>query len=167
MVYKKGYLPAREKMKYSKLHTSVVNCFAHACFNLTEKDLKELNPYMPELHDFFCNFDNCGVGNYIKKATEKIEKVGLKFEKSSLEEKIKENQWKVAYYVMHDEFLGNDLHFMIQCKDGKWTSKVGLMSKIEVYEKLPETYHEDYDLVGIYKITNPYYKLEDEENMEM
>ena len=60
---------------------------------------------------------------------------------------------------MDDEFYGRDVHFMIQTKSGKWTCKCGRCSVVEVYDKLPENYHENYSLVGIYKITNPYVEV--------
>ena len=166
-IYKKGYIPSRESSEYNQLYTKTINCFAHACFNLSNDDLQKLNPYKSELHDFFRNFGSCGVYNYFKVATEKMRQVGLSVQKSSLSESIQKNQWKIAYYIMNDEFSGTDIHFMIQGQDGKWTSKVGSTSKIEVYDKLPDYYHNDYSLIGIYKITNPYIKLDDQKEIEM
>ncbi len=166
MIYKKGYLPAREKSRYSELHANAVNCFGHACFNLSNNDLKKLEPYLDELKLFFRNFGSRGIRNYFNEAAERINKVGLKIERSSLSEQIQKNQWKIAYYLMHDEFIGNDVHFMIQGKNGKWTSKLGSTKTIQVFDKLPETYNDNYSLMGIYKITNPYVKLK-EEDMEM
>ena len=43
MIYKKGYMPEREKETYSDLTTKVVNCFGHACFNLSNKELENLD----------------------------------------------------------------------------------------------------------------------------
>lgn len=165
MIYKKGYLPEREAKKYSLLYTKAVNCFGHACFNLSNKDLKTMDPDL--LNELFRNFGGCGFTNYFKVAQERIRQVGLKIETSSVSEHIEKNQWKIAYYIMHDEFKGNDIHFMIQTKSGKWTSKLGSSSKIEVLDKLPKNYKKDYSLMGVYKITNPYVKLDKEKDMEM
>ena len=166
MIYKKGYLPARERKRYSELHAKAVNCFGHACFNLSNNDLKKLEPYLDELKDFFRNFDGCGLRNYLNEAETRIKKVGLKIESSSIDEHMQKNQWKIAYYIMNNASLGNDIHFMIQGKNGKWTSKAGSLPNIQVFDKLPKIYNDDYSLVGIYKITNPYAKLKEEE-MEM
>lgn len=167
LIYKKGYLPAREKENYSQLYTSVINCFGHACFNLSNKDLESMEPFVHQLDIFLHDFGNCGVYNYFKEAQKRIRQVGLNIEKSSLSERIENNQWKVAYYVLNDEFLGTDLHFMIQGSDGKWIGKLGSSSKIECFDKLPSSYRENYSLMGIYKITNPYVKLDKEQEMEM
>ena len=167
MIYKRGYLPEREAKEYSLLYTRAVNCFGHACFNLSDSDLNELDPYMKELERFLRDFGNCGIGNYFKVAQERIRKVGLQIQESSLSEKIKDNQWKIAYYIMCDEFRGTDIHFMIQTKSGKWTCKRGLDSDVEVFDKLPANYDKDYSFAGVYKITNPYVKLDEEKDMEM
>ena len=165
-IYKKGYMPEREKEKYSELHAEVVNCFGHACFNLSNKILDEFALHQADLMDFFRNFNGFGIHNYFKESVNRIEKVGLKINVSSLKEPVKKNQWKIAYYVMNNIFSGSDLHFMIQAKDGKWYSKLGKNPGVEVFDKLPKVFHGKYKLSGIYKITNPYAKLE-EDNMEM
>ena len=167
MIYKKGYMPAREKEKYSELHAEAVNCFGHACFNLSNSNLDEFNCYIKDLKDFFRNFEVIGIQNYFKEAKNRIKQVGLNIEQSSLKEPIKKNQWKIAYYVMYDIFKGSDIHFMIQGKDGKWISKAGKSQEIEVFDKLPNVFHKDYELCGVYKVTNPYVKLDNEENLEM
>ena len=167
VIYKKGYLPSREIEKYSELHTCLVNCFGHACFNLSNEKLKELESNKNDLRDFFRNFNTRGTRNIFSEIQNRIKQVGLKMERSSLNEKIQKNQWKVAYYIQNDIFAGNDLHFMIQTEDGRWTSKIGTSPEIEVFKKLPEVYHDKYHLSGVYKITNPYVKLEDNEDMEM
>ena len=165
-IYKKGYLPSRTKENYENLHTEMVNCFGHACFNLSNESLKKLYPCKDELFSFFRDFGSCGVRNYFNEVKDRITSVGLKIERSSITENIKNNQWKIAYFVMNDAFSGTDIHFMIQGNDGKWTSKVGKKPDLEVYDELPEVYHEKYDLMGVYIITNPYIKIKDEE-MEM
>ena len=158
-IYKRGYLPSRKQKEYSQLFTKPVNCFGHACFNLSDRDLKQLEDYIPELDDYFRQFGNCGVNNYFKIARDRIEQVGLQVEKSYLTEKLKFNQWRIAYYVYSgDEFYSSDLHFMIQGKNGVWYSKRGRRPEIEKLDELPEVYRDEYQLIGIYKITNPYAK---------
>ena len=108
--------------------------------------------------------------NIFKEIKKRIAQVGLKIQDSSLSEKLDKNQWRIACFVQDDIFKGNDMHFMIQCGDGKWTSKIGKDSEIEVYDKLPKVYgskYDRYELYGVYKITNPYIKLDNEKDMEM
>ena len=167
MIYKKGYLPARETEEYSELHTGMVNCYGHACFNLSNEQLKELEPSKYDLRDFFRNFATRGARNIFSEVQNRIRQVGLKMERSSPNEKIQKNQWKIAYYIQNDIFAGNDLHFMIQTPNGKWTSKIGTNPTVEVFDKLPDVYHKNYSLSGVYKITNPYVKLENNDDMEM
>ena len=169
-IYKNGYVPSRENVNYF-LHTFTVNCFGHACFNLTDKDLKELEPYDAELKDFFKRFDACSIRDYIKSASNKLDQVGLKMQKSSLSDSVKKNQWKVACYSMSEEMFSGgfrtDIHFIIQGKDGKWYSKMGQNAYIDCFDKLPETIGKSYSLEGIFKITNPYVRLDNEEHMDM
>ena len=165
MIYKRGYIPKRESMKYSYYHACAVNCFGHACFNLSNNDLKKLEPYLLELHDYFRDFSSTK-HSFIEEAKNRITNVGLKVEKSSLSETIQKNQWKIAYYVKNDEFTGRDLHFMIQGKDGSWLSKIGSNSEIEIFKNLPNEFRDKYYLSGIYKITNPYVKIKDDEGVE-
>ena len=162
IIYKMGYLPSRGKTKYSLANERVVNCFGHACFNLNNSTLKQLDCSKDELKDFFRNFGGGNVRNFFEGAKEKLSQVGLICERSYVGEKLQKNQWKVAYYILNDEFRGRDLHFMIQEKNGCWTSKLGTSSNIEVYEELPQEFKNGYQLAGIYKITNPYVKVKDE-----
>ena len=165
-IYKNGYVPSRGTKAYDKISTLTVNCYGHACFNLTDKNLAELAPYGSELKAYFRNFASTFTGAF-NEAVRRIRDVGLIVERSNLSEELKENQWRFAYYYKDDEFTGRDLHFMIQEKDGKWASKMGTSPNVEVFDKLPEYFHGEYELMGVYKVTNPYVKLEDEENMEM
>ena len=169
-IYKNGYVPSRESVNYI-LHTLTVNCFGHACFNLADEDLEKLAPYTSELKSFFQRFDAYGAKDYIKVASEKLNQVGLKMQKSSISDSIQKNQWKVACYMMCEEQFGGgfrtDMHFIIQGKDGKWYSKMGKNSSVDVFDKLPKSISKSYTLQGVYKITNPYVKLDSEENMDM
>ena len=167
MIYKKGYMPSRGIEEYGKVFTPVVNCFGHACFNLSNEMLEELSKDKNKLSKFFRTFETFGLQNLFREAKKRVQDVGLKFESSGVSEKLQNNQWKIAVYTKSDEFTGNDLHFMIQMPDGKWTSKLGSNSEVEVYNKLPRVFHSLYDLYGVYKITNPYVKSEKEYEKEM
>ena len=157
-IYKMGYVASRGKQKYNYKTTLVTNCFGHACFNLNNKNLRALDSVKYELQDFFRNFSGINGRGFFEKAKYKIRQVGL-----TIAEKIDKNQWKIAYYIQDDIFRGNDLHFMIQEKNGTWTSKLGSSSKIEVFDELPKVYRDSYELAGIYVITNPYVKTKEEE----
>ena len=166
-IYRNGYVPSRDMSQYCHKFTTVVNCFGHACFNLTDESLEEFSQNKAELKEFFRHFGGLGIYNIFREAKDRVRQVGLKIEECKIKDKMQKNQWKVACYVQNDEFSGSDLHFMIQTKDGKWTSKLGENPNVEVFDKLPKTFRENYELSGIYKITNPYVKLEDNEDMEM
>ena len=162
-IYKMGYMPSRGKMVYTFESANMVNCFGHACFNLDDKNLEKFKSVKDDLKDFFTKFSTEGnTRNFYERAKEKVSQVGLGFAKSDLKEKLQNNQWKVAYYIMNDVFRGRDVHFMIQEKDGTWTSKLGTKSELEIFDVPPQTYRYDYELVGIYKIKNPYIKVKDE-----
>ena len=162
-VYKMGYVASRGKEVYTSKTALVANCFGHACFNLDNKSLDAINSKNNDLKNFFRDFSGINGRSFFDKAKEKIRQVGLRIEASSLSEKVDKNQWKIAYFVQDDIFRGRDLHFMIQESDGKWTSKLGTSSEVEVFDKLPKVYKDGYELAGIYKITNPYIKVNDDE----
>ena len=82
VIYKRGYLPKREAENYSLLYTRSVNCFGHACFNLSNNYLSKLDRYMQELESFFRDFGSSGIGSYFKVAQEKIKKIGLTIQES-------------------------------------------------------------------------------------
>ena len=167
MIYRNGYVPSRDMSKYCHKFTTVVNCFGHACFNLTDEELEKFSHNKKDLLEFFRHFGSVGIYNIFREAKNRVREVGLKIEECTVKDKMQKNQWKVACFVQNDEFAGTDLHFMLQGKDGKWTSKMGTNPEVEVLDKLPKTFRENYKLAGIYKITNPYVKLEDTEGMEM
>ena len=172
-IYKKGYMPTREKDKYNAFHAITINCYGHACLNLSNSDLHKLEDYKDELASFILDFQGIGsLSNHINEAAKRLKKVGLKLEKSSLSEDIKKNQWKIAFYVRDGNgYIKSDYHYMIQLNDGKWASKMGFCENIDTFDKLPTTCYEscygEYNLIGVYKITNPYVKLHNEEDMEM
>ena len=167
-IYKRGYLPSRGKNEYTQKTASMVNCFGHAVFNLQNQDLESILSSKETLLTYQRKFGTVGIKGIMKVVKEKVQEVGLEIQKSSIDEKLEENQWKIAYFYMFSSpYNSADAHFMIQEKDGTWTSKLGVKEEIEVFKKLPEDYHCGYLLQGIYKITNPYIKCEKiDEEME-
>ena len=171
-IFKRGHIPSRSIETYRPSTARMVNCFGHACFNLDEKDL--LSNFTPSemryyLRTFLGRFWSRNLEGVEKEFQDKIKETGLKVEKSNFNEKLKDNQWKVAFYfrdsVINEEYVGSDPHFMLQTKSGFWTSKMGGDEKIEIFKELPKEFGYGYVLQGIYKITNPYLEKEaDEEN---
>lgn len=167
-IYKRGYMPSRGQNKYTVDAAKLTNCFGHAVFNLQNEDLESMINDKETLLAYQRKFGTVGISEIMKVVQRKVAEVGLKIEKSSVNEKLKNNQWKIAYYYMFSSpYHSADAHFMIQEKDGTWTCKLGMKDEIEVFKKLPEDYHSGYSLQGVYKITNPYIELEkNEEEME-
>ena len=167
-IFKRGYMPSRGRVKYNFVSKYFTNCFGHACFNLTNSQLIKLGINNVGVWSFFGCFGlKTGSDEYIKTAKNKIESVGLKIEESSLDEKIETNQWKVAYYYHQNEYFGDDFHFLRQEKDGSWSGKFASYKEIEYFDKPPKKYGGEYFLKGIYKITNPYVSVEnDDQEME-
>ena len=179
-IFKRGYMPSRSIETYRPITGLMVNCFGHACFNLEENDLlntfKNINTKY-NLHVFFRRFKLGGVYAESVEETaqcfkEKIQSTGLKVERSSLDEKLKDNQWKVAFFFREKQkdeegnLIDSDFHFMLQTKSGFWTSKMGTKSgDIEVFKKIPKRW-KNYTLQDIYKITNPYIENEIDEEKE-
>ena len=170
-IFTLGYIPSREYQSYQTIckHTKKpfahqINCFAHACLNLTNQQLEKLNLDHCDTYRF-------DIKSYRYEPPEEIEKTfpkrlkrfGLAVQpcdKNFVPQN--KNQWKVAlYFGFSSSCLDYDYHFLKQEKDGCWTSKVGWgCDTLEIHHSLPETYHSpsgtDYKLHQTYIITNPY-----------
>lgn len=158
-IFSLGYVPSRENQSYKyKINRGMrtgdlINCFAHACFNLTNNQIKKFKISFEEANAFWHYYiSEKGVDrNYITSITEFIESTGLSINVCRQNAKMNYNQWKIAYYY-NNEIL--DFHFMLQEKDGKWSSKLGSSRNLEYFEEVPKEYHKDYKLKGFYAITN-------------
>ena len=173
------YVPARGSQSYSEKHnggfcfSNIVNCFAHACFNLTND----------QLNDFSTLECQCYFGHkidYLEQPTKEIKAnlfyfikdTGLTVRRTFKSAKLKENQWLVALYFGIYLFDGKnqDFHFLLKEKDGTWSGKIGTTQKVEYYKIPPKdfvsTCNYKYKLDGFYVITNPYLEntKEEEEN---
>lgn len=161
----------RGKQRYTWVNSYRINCFAHAFFNLKNGDIRELyRAYPNEMFEYFWSFQGFKKAsllayiNVTREILKKIQQAGLQIEECSVDEKLEEGQWKVAYYFNFD-VMGKDFHFMHQEPNGYWSSKQGANLMVDIFKELPETYSNGYKLQKIYKITNPYYvKENDEEN---
>lgn len=156
-IFEMGYIPSRDFSSYKEFF--VANCFEHACFNLTDKQLKS-----PKLiNSFFSDF-------YDKFSTEKTEDnmlnlitdTGLKIEKSNRKTILK-NQWKISlYFSLNPGYITyiNDFHFFLQTYNSNiWTSKMGFLdNKVYTHHRLNTNFFHQpylYQRYANYIITNP------------
>lgn len=159
-VFKMGYYPRRGYNDYlsyvNECPTSfLVNCFAHACFNLTDKMLQYFNfgPIETECYTINTKIIPENYSKIDQHFTEILNNVGLQVDQCNLRTKIEnKSQWKVALYFSDIE---QDFHFLLQEKDNRWSSKQGWLENVSIYNNLPNIYNETYKLFDIKKITNP------------
>lgn len=164
--FKRGHMPNRYNEEYLSFvkHLDsqtykLVNCVGHAFINANEKDILDLKyNFVSEniLSDFFKGEKT--YANAFRNVCEFFERVGLKIEKTTLETKPDFNQWKVACYFKDLE-QDKDYHFMLQEKDGSWSSKRGFTIDVEHFDELPQK-HRNYELEDIIMVTNPFIENE-------
>ena len=159
-----GYLPSRGLIDYS-FSPFKVNCLGHACFNFTDKILKEISEEV-----FFYHIPSFRVPSedvFTEDLSYYLKAVGLKISPCEKLDILKSNEWKVALYFSYELGGITDYHFMLQEKDGHWSSKQGWHSQyLDFFKTLPEVYDTNYKLFGVYKISNPYAKKENEVEQE-
>lgn len=168
-VFMLGYCPERKGESYTFVNPyskagyyEHINCFAHACFNLTNQQITEncldkidALSFRNLIEDFFES--DSSIATRLKNF---IRKTGLEIEECSDEEELAENQWRVALYFCNGFFF-RDFHFILNEKDGCWSSKYGNENVLEFFETRPdkyiaEKYNDSYKYYRSYKITNPY-----------
>ena len=163
-IIKLGHVPCRGDEYYGKFG-GYVNCFEHACFNLTNKQIESLclDDWRLSFRSPFGEFDE----NSIEKSREEmfhfVTQTGLKVEKGLPTKILKSNQYQVALYfskIVNRDII-DDFHFLLQEKDGTWSGKCGDMStNVEHFDSLetvlPHTTISKYVLDNVFTITNPY-----------
>ncbi len=161
-------MPSRQYQSYNVIRQSdrinienLINCFAHACFNLTNNIIIEQNFTLEEcayFRKFSINLENPKL--FEESIFEFINQTGLQIQPCFSNQQLDENQWKVALTFSKG---GIDFHFMLQEKDGLWSSKCGRTDRIDKFRTLPKNYQPNevfvYDLYKTYIITNPYVKI--------
>ena len=169
-VFKMGYTPSRGKESYSEIkYFYIPNCFAHACFNLTNQQLSNFKE--ADKHAFRGFVQSIlQLDKYIAKDLFDFVKLcGLKVQKSNRSLPKHDNEWKVAIYF-GSERLKKDYHFLLQEKDGSWSGKHGETDQVTFYPEAPKyldyNFEFPYKLYGIYKITNPYAPKKATEDIE-
>lgn len=162
-IYKKGYLPSRKQQSY-KLYversgfvtfSDMINCFAHACFNLRNEHIKNYKISQKETSIFWELGPHKTAKETFEVISEFVKQTGLNIQETTESKKVKPYQWKVAFYF---EDTTKDIHFVLQEKEGVWSSKSGSIPTIKLYRELPYVINNSYELVGVYVITNPYLK---------
>lgn len=170
-IFKQGYIPSRERQSYRYLTKSndyaysLINCFAHSFFNLTNEQIDQIKLSSAKAFNFgdwnvLKSLSDQEKEKVLKKKLKFINDIGLNVEKGGEYDEIKSNQWKIAYYF--DMNLG-DLHFMLQERDGSWSSKKGKENIIERSSDLPYVYDNRYILKGVLIVTNPNAKTQESE----
>lgn len=163
-IIKFGHVPCRGDEYYGKFG-AYVNCFEHACFNLTNQQIESLclDDWRLGFRSPFGEFEE----NSIEKSREEmlnfITQTGLKVEKAFPTKILKNNQYQVALYFSKITNSDNidDFHFLLHEKDGTWSGKSGDMStRVEHFDALetilPRSMYSKYKLDNVFTITNPF-----------
>ncbi|MBQ8444589.1 MAG: hypothetical protein IJX25_04480 [Clostridia bacterium] len=174
-VFKKGYVPSRGSQSYSFVspvshegYFFSANCFAHACFNLTNELIDKVKINLQDSLAYASPIDHtAGLESTEINLLNFIEKTGLKIEKidnfdiiNNFPEMISDNQWIIALYFCESNNF-KDFHFFLQEKDGRWSSKYGYRDVLNFFDELPFKYVapnkiDTYYFYSKYLITNPY-----------
>ncbi|MBP3345103.1 MAG: hypothetical protein J6K97_02750 [Clostridia bacterium] len=158
-----GYIPSRGNESYDSYTFEgyayeLANCFAHACLNLKNNQYK-LNHFNHNDCEVFRSFLpdlNETPEKILKNVSIFLKKSNLLVSRCDKFDLAKENQWKVAFYYSKQK---PDFHFMLQEKDGRWSSKQGASPEIEHFDALPIVFEKDYRFHSVLMITNPACKI--------
>lgn len=173
-IFELGYLPARKDQAYHIIcegtqvpYARQMNCFSHACLNLTNEQLDKLKLDNYDTYVFdIKSYQYQPKEEIAKTFPKRLKRFGLIAKHCDKEENsILKNQWKVAlYFGFSRSTLDYDYHFLKQEEDGTWTSKIGWSNGFEILDSIPDIYHSpsgtDYHLDSTYIITNPYAETE-------
>lgn len=168
-IIKTGYTPSRGTKKYIYLnklcnkkinHGIRINCFLH-CFNFTNEQIERLN--LDRTSDEIVSFGIDLAHKAERKALSFLRATGLIVKPcTNIKAPLSNNQWRIAFYNEEDFDEGeecNNWHFLLQEKNGKWTSKQGFSGDVTIYNKLPEKIAKPFTpwvLRNTYVVTNPY-----------
>lgn len=159
-IVKMGYVPQRGFEQYSIQSCRLVNCFEHACFNLTNSQLSIFDKN--DQNAFVLDMDLSNDNLIIKSMMGFVRATGLEIEPCLPKVNLKSNQWQVAFYLTEPcDFDDRDFHFLLKEKDETWSAKNGFSDIVSNYNKLETylpTFPSYYHLKGTFAITNPYAK---------
>ena len=161
-VIKSGYTPSRGFQIYTMPNSSILNCFAHACFNMTDEVCKENNINLSDSDSFryFCDFSQ----DFTKKSLFYfIEETGLEIMPCEKHTSLKPNEWEIGLFFAIGDTDYDDFHFLLRENNNVCSSKFGYDAKIEkIKDKNVISYLNSnhstsyYHLEGFYKLKNPY-----------
>lgn len=163
-IIKQGHVPNRGLEPYIKTY-ALANCFEHACFNLSNLQLKYGHIKECDTYDF-SHFHSPEKDETFEKFANYLKETGLNIEKCSKNKILKSNQWIIALYFEPLYPVCKDYHFLLKEKDGTWSGKVGFSKNIETFENLPKEMDNNcfYELYDTFCITNPYAKEDNIKN---
>ena len=164
-IFKLGYIPSRGNESYTEKENGksvsyyvYPNCLAHACFNLTNQQIKSLDYTDREIFSSFIKTPYYSDKYILRDILRFIKQCGLKTTKCEVSSPLQHNEWKIAIYFGWRNNT-KDYHFLLLEKDETWSSKWGFSITVDHF-KIPPTKIEhngySYHLYGFYKITNPY-----------
>ena len=164
--FKQGYFPSRDRQSYgvflpqAKIQAqNLVNCMAHACFNLTNAQLN--TPAFQEFKGFYTGGMVDGNTDTKEVQTEKmlhfIKEVGLKVEECDPDAVLKDfRSWKVGLYFRYSDVWEDlDYHYCLQEKDNTWSSKFSSYLQLDHFEYLRAYMLNGYEFEKCFIITNP------------
>lgn len=168
-IFQLGYVRARGEEEYGRYGGSV-NCFEHACFNLTNDliDGLGLNDLKYCFASPFGGFDTTSVQSAKEEILDFVRQTGLEMKEEKFPKALKANQYRVALYFSEGfakAFRTKDFHLLVQEFDGSWSGKRGSQSDIvdhysKLEESLPFDHSNRYVLDSVYVVTNPYASAE-------
>ena len=161
-VIKSGYTPSRGFQVYTMPNSSILNCLAHACFNMTDEVCKANNFTLADADSFryFCAFSQ----EFTKLSLFYfIEDTGLQLVPCEKQTSLKPNEWEIALYFAIGDTDYDDFHFLLRENNKTWSSKFGSSKRVEkvrnskdfsyiISDHTTSYYHLD----GFYKLKNPY-----------
>ncbi len=155
---KLGHIPTRGVSRYIYA-TPLANCIEHAGFGFSNGFLIE-NFTRNQSENLFGDFESWGAEDMAEEIIELIKNSGLKITPCIPDEKLKNNEWKVALYFGFHPQTGIALPHMIKQENNDlWSEKMGFDRDISFYGSLLKTIYpcyQRYDFRNVYKITNPY-----------
>lgn len=169
-IFKLGYVPSRKSESYfcvikkaneNILTGNLCNCLCHACFNFLNEHYKSYDFSEYEMLSTQGFINQCKTKEEISlKIQNFLKSTGLKVEKDSQYNDLKENQWRVALFFDEITFgnvhLIRDFHFMLEEKDKTWSSKENFEPKLNVLNSLPQNYQDYYKLHEVFVLENPF-----------
>lgn len=172
-----GHLPARGNERYDIMHPiynekngylvncygDLINCFAHACFNLSNEQILRNNIDTLDMINFsqFVSNRDATDREIEENLSSFVNATGLRMRTCNPEGLMKSNEWKVALYLCKQPDL-RDFHFFLQERDGSWSSKYGYnASELSSLPQLEDTYvapifHDKYHYYKTFAIENPF-----------